>query len=79
VVWVGERTDRACSKCGVSRSPICAEIDFLNAWRADPDHFFGGMGLTYLFPAAFFMWALMVYGGGQNGYHVAGTAISLIS
>jgi hypothetical protein len=37
------------------------------------------MGLTYLFPAAFFMWALMVYGGGQNGYHIAGTAISLIS
>lgn len=41
--------------------------------------FFGRMGFIYLFPVAFSMWALMVYGAGHNGYHIAGTAISLIS
>ncbi|ARU00907.1 hypothetical protein [Yoonia vestfoldensis] len=42
-------------------------------------YFCGWMGLIYLLPGAFLMWMLMVFGSGLNGYHIAGTAISLLS
>jgi hypothetical protein len=59
--------------------PVLSLIFLPHGVRILTFFFFGGMGLIYLFPAAFSMWALMVYGAGQNGYHIAGTAISLIS
>lgn len=42
-------------------------------------YFCGWMGLIYLLPGAFLMWILVVFGAGLNGYHIAGTAVSLIS
>lgn len=41
--------------------------------------FFGWRGILYLLPGSLAMWALSVYGHGQEGLHIAGTLISLIS
>ena len=41
--------------------------------------FFGWMGFIYLLPGSVLMWIVLVYGAGQVGYHISGTAVSLIS